>query len=183
MEEIALNPDSIYNDAMAFGYFINIAREHLPIGDKEIIALAAVYLLEPTIQKDLFDQCVYGFAEILHRREIKTSLSIDADFPPWDPEDKYLAEYHDACDVFFLLEAANLSGGVELEKYLGPLFSVAGAGLEGIAYGAVPSSDPDWRAMKSSVESVLLKNDPDAFSANSQNLVGYLQGIFKQFSE
>ena len=183
MDQVTLNPDSIYHDAMAFGFFINVARERLAIGDEPIFALAAIHLLEPTIQKDLFDQCVFGFVEILKRREIKISLQSNVAFPLWDPEDKYLAAYHSACDVFFLLEAMNLSGGVDFERYLGPLFSVAGAGLEGIAYGAEPSSDPDWLAMKNGVESVLIKGDPEAFCRNSQNLMDYLKTIFIGFEK
>ncbi|MCR5491776.1 MAG: hypothetical protein K6F32_06585 [Bacilli bacterium] len=178
MEEIKLNPDSVYHDAMAFGYFINVAREHLHADENVIIALSAVYLLEPTIQKDLFDQCVFGFVEILKRRSIKNSLQNDVVFPEWDPEDHYLAEYHKADDVFFLLEAVNLSGGVDFEKWLGPLFTLSGAGLEGIAYGAEPSSDPVWADMKRSVESILLKGDSDAFCGNSENLIRYLRMVF-----
>ena len=118
-KEVQINPDNLYQDGISLGLYLTLLKRIMPEEDEKLlIVLAAVRLLPPDTPNEMFNRIVSGFLEIVHHRSLKRSFNIDNPLPEWDPEDHYLGEYHQACDVGFLLEAVELSYGTDLADYL-----------------------------------------------------------------
>ena len=181
--EIEINPDSLYQDGISLGLYLGLLKRVMPDDDERLLlVLGATRLLPPNLPDELFNRIVCGFLEIVHHRNLKRSFGIEKPLPEWDPEDQYLVQYHQACDVGFLLEAAQLSSRDEdLTDYLGPIYSLAGSILEGIHFGADGDGSDFYGEIKARAETALMGGDPEGFLQSCRALMDALKNLERDF--
>ena len=182
--EIEINPDALYQDGISLGLYLDLLKRKMPGEDERLLlVLGATRLLPPDLPDEVFNRIVCGFLEIIHHRSLKRSFGIENPIPEWDPEDQYLAKYHQACEIAFLLEAAELSLGEDLTDYLGPVYSLAGSLLEGIHFGADGDDSDFYENLKSKAETMLTGGDPVSFLESCNALMSGLKNLERDFIE
>ena len=182
--EIEINPDSLYQDGISLGLYLSLLKRIMPEQDERLLlVLGATRLLPPDLPDELFNRIVCGFLEIVHHRSLIRSFGIEAPVPEWDPEDEYLAQYHQACDVGFLLEAVELSKGEDISDYLGPIYSLAGSILEGIHFGADGDDSDFYDNLKLRAETMLTGGDAVSFLQSCLALMDALKNLERDFVE
>ncbi len=130
--------------ANCFGLLCKVCEDHLPSEASPSQAQMVPVFCAAFLGRGLFvspegfNAFVSSLVEARCDRCMLKEHKNKVDFPSWDPEDHYEEDCHPLADVFFTFYAHKLfsDGVVELpEQSLGPIFTLSGLALEGIAKG------------------------------------------------
>lgn len=141
---VKIDQKEMDNFATCFGLLCRVCEDHLPK-----LATSSQSLMVPVfcaaflgrwlfVSPEGFNAFVSSLVEARMNRCVLKGRKNQVDFPDWDPEDHYEEDCHPLTDVFFSFYAHKLfaDGVVELpEQSLGPIFTLSGLALEGIAKG------------------------------------------------
>lgn len=149
---VTLDQQELVDQSTAFGLLVrSLEKECDVIVDadfhaKEVCILySVIFFLSPKLDGPTWNAAVISTMDVMTHRALAAGSEKEIRFPEWDPEDLDHADCRIIADAFINLYSWNRAisdGDLPPEDYLGPLFTCAGAVMEGVARG-YHLSDPE----------------------------------------
>ena len=142
-EKVEIDQLAMLDEATGFGLFCRIVSDMLPENSSEkekrmIPALVGSLMGRMHFGEDGFKALLIALIDATVNRGAMIGSKNEVRWPAWDPEDHSNEDCHPLCDVFFAYYSYVLYSQkkVTLPDYaLGPIFTLSGVALEGIARG------------------------------------------------
>lgn len=142
---VTLDQQELVDQSTAFGLLVrSLEKECERIVDEHFLAKEAcvlysvVFFLSPKMDGQTWNAALISTMDVLAHRALAAHTAKEIRFPEWDPEDVDHADCRSIADAFINLYAWNRAVSDETlppEDFLGPLFTCAGAVMEGVSRG------------------------------------------------
>lgn len=141
---VEIDTPELYNLASVLGLMTRAFEDW----DKEIFEtphelavpaiMVAIFLLDRKVGGEYFKVAWVSFLDVIAQRKILSGTPKQIAWPEWDPDTVSHPELIPLADLGIMLAAWNFASKqdeIPPEMYLGPLFSIGGAVMEGVVRG------------------------------------------------
>ncbi len=142
-EKVAIDQLDMLDQATGFGLFCKVVEDMLPQNasdeEKEMIpALVGSLMGRMHFGDDGFRALLIALIDARVNRGVLLGTKNAVRWPAWDPDDHHDEDCHPLCDVFFSYYSYVLYSQKKVvvpDFALGPIFTLSGIAMEGIARG------------------------------------------------
>lgn len=142
-EKVAIDQLDMLDQATGFGLFCKVVEDMLPQNasdeEKEMIpALVGSLMGRMHFGNDGFRALLIALIDARVNRGVLLGTKNAVRWPAWDPDDHHDEDCHPLCDVFFSYYSYVLYSQKKVavpDFALGPIFTLSGIAMEGIARG------------------------------------------------
>ncbi len=142
-EKVAIDQLDMLDQATGFGLFCKVVEDMLPknSNDEEKVmvpALVGSLMGRMHFGNDGFKALLISLIDATVNRAVLLGTRNAVRWPSWDPEDHANEDCHPLCDVFFSYYSYCLYANKKVvvpDFALGPIFTLSGIAMEGIARG------------------------------------------------
>ena len=148
-EKVAIDQLDMLDQATGFGLFCKVVEDMLPANATEeektmVPALVGSLMGRMHFGNDGFKALLISLIDATVNRGVLLGTRNAVRWPAWDPEDHHDEDCHPLCDVFFSYYSYYLYSQKKVvvpDFALGPIFTLSGVAMEGIARGYHVSDD------------------------------------------